>query len=79
MANSESTVLCDGEEKKNDMTHRESGLINGLNEKTMAVMNVDVWDQETARDVERMVILRVSKKTHQFVDPPAWNEEERNL
>ena len=28
----------------------------------MAMMNVEVWDQEIARDVERVVILRVSTK-----------------
>ena len=31
-------------------------------EKTGAIMNLEALDQETARDVERMVVLRVSTK-----------------
>ena len=46
----------------NDMKHCESRFVTELKEKTGAMMNVQVWDQEIARDVERMVILRVSAK-----------------
>ena len=41
---------------------RENAFLKELKEKMMAKTNVDVLDQETIRDVERMVILRVSTK-----------------
>ena len=44
----------------NDMKPCESRFVNELKEKAREMMNVEVLDQEIARDVERMVILRVS-------------------
>ena len=41
---------------------RENAFLKELKEKMMAKTNVDVLDQETIRDVGRMVILRVSTK-----------------
>ena len=55
-------VVCDGEGDKNDLKTIERTFMTEMREKTMAVMNVETLDQETIRDVERMVILRVSTK-----------------
>ena len=44
------------------MTTGETKFMNGLKEKTMAIMNVDVLNRDTVLNVERMVILRVSTK-----------------
>ena len=53
---------CNSEGKKNELKPHETQWVNGLKEKTMAIMNVEDLDRETARDVERMAVLRVSTK-----------------
>ena len=40
----------------------ENAFMKELKQKVLEKMNMDVLDQETNRDVERMVILRVSTK-----------------
>ena len=40
----------------------ERTFMTEMREKTMAIMNVETLDQETIRDVERVVLLRVSTK-----------------
>ena len=54
-------IVCD-EGEKNDSRTVERKFMTDMKEKTMAMMNVEVWDQEIARDVVRMVVLRVSTK-----------------
>ena len=54
-------IVCD-EGEKNDSRTVERKFMTDMKEKTMATMNVEALDQETIRDVERMVILRVSMK-----------------
>ena len=44
------------------MTDGRNECLNVILEKTKAVMNVEVLDEETARMVERMVVLRLSTK-----------------
>ena len=46
----------------NDLKSRESQLIDELKEKPREMMDVEASDREIARDVERMVILRISTK-----------------
>ena len=53
---------CNSEGKKNELKPHETQWVNGLKEKTMAIMNVEDLDRETARDVERLAVLRVSTK-----------------
>ena len=45
----------------NDLEPREK-FLNGLKQKIVTFLKVDVLDQETIRDVERMVVLRISTK-----------------
>ena len=45
-----------------DLKTGEHKFMTVVKEKTMTMMNVEVLDQETARDVEWMIILRVSTK-----------------
>ena len=54
-------VVCD-EGEKNDSRTVERKFMTDMMEKAMAMKNVEALDQETIRDVERMVILRVSTK-----------------
>ena len=51
-----------GECQKNDLKPCESQLVKGLKEKVTALLNEDVLDQDTIRDVERVVILKISTK-----------------
>ena len=46
----------------NELKPREKAFMNKLGEKMMAMMNVEALDQETIRDVERVIIVRVSTK-----------------
>ena len=50
------------EEEKNDSKPVERKFMTDMKKKMMAMMNVEALDQETTRDVERMVILRISTK-----------------
>ena len=54
-------VVCD-EGEKNDSRTVERKFMTDMMEKAMAMKNVEALDQETIRDVERMVLLRVSTK-----------------
>ena len=54
-------VVCD-EGEKNDSRTVERKFMTDMMEKAMAMKNVEALDQETIRDVERIVILRVSTK-----------------
>ena len=54
-------VVCD-EGEKNDSRTVERKFMNEVMRKTMAMMNVEASDQETIRDVEMMMVLRVSTK-----------------
>ena len=49
-------------EEKNDLKTGEHRFMTDMKAKTKVIMNVEALDQETIRDVERMVILRVSTK-----------------
>ena len=55
-------ALCDKEEEKNDLKTGEHKFMTDMKAKMKATMNVDVLDKEIARDVERIVILRISTK-----------------
>ena len=46
----------------NQLKTSEKASLNELKQKGIAKMNVEVLDQETNRDVERMVILRIATK-----------------
>ena len=58
---SEQTV-CNGECEMNGLNPSEHVFVEELKKKTTAMMNEEVLDQETTRDVERVVIMRVSTK-----------------
>ena len=49
-------------EEKNDLKPGEHKFMTDMKVKMKTVMSVETLDQETIRDVERMVILRVSTK-----------------
>ena len=51
-----------GEDELNELKPREKAFMNKLGEKVMAMMNMDALDKETIRDVERVIIVRVSTK-----------------
>ena len=51
-----------GEDELNELKPREKAFMNKLGEKVMALMNMDALDKETIRDVERVIIVRVSTK-----------------
>ena len=46
----------------NQFKTSENASMKELKQKVMAKMNMEVWDQETNLDVERMVILRITTK-----------------
>ena len=56
------TVLYVMEKEKNDLKPGEHKFMTDMKEKMKAIVNVEALDQETIRDAERMVILRVSTK-----------------
>ena len=55
---SDGIVLEGGD--KNDSRPVERKFMTDMKEKMMAMMNVEALDQETIRDAERMIILRIS-------------------
>ena len=55
-------ALRDKAEEKNDLKTGEHKFVTDMKAKMKAIMNEEALDQETIRDIERMIILRGSTK-----------------
>ena len=54
--------MCYGGSETKQLKIGENVFMKESKQKVMAKMNMDVLDQETNRDVERVVILRIATK-----------------